>query len=158
MIKFQTLSQSVAPATAGEPIYTETSSASRRTHHSSSTGGRSNSIYNSSKNHKYTNIKNGLLPYEYAKDGTNIREAIELCQKAYPNVAIFRNAVDIMAVVKKNSEQAAKTVKEILPLWLARHPVESSAKSAVKFGIITAKEKRPESALKKLHKVLPEYF
>ena len=68
------------------------------------------------------------------------------------------NAVDIMAVVKKNSEQAAKTVKEILPLWLARHPVESSAKSAVKFGIITAKEKRPESALKKLHKVLPEYF
>jgi len=97
MIKFQTLAQSVAPATAGEPIYTETSSASRRTHHSSSTGGRSNSIYNSSKNHKYTNIKNGLLPYEYAKDGTNIREAIELCQKAYANVAIFRNAVDIMA-------------------------------------------------------------
>lgn len=97
MIRFQSLSESVAPATAGEPIYTETSSASRRTHHSSSTGGRSNSIYNSAKNYKYTNIKNGLLPYEYSKDGTNIREAIELCQKAYANVAIFRNAVDIMA-------------------------------------------------------------
>lgn len=97
MMKFQVSAEDITPTTAGEPIYNETSLANRRSHHSSETGGRSNSIYKTAKKDKYTNIKNGLLPYEYSKDGTNIREAIELCQKAYANVAIFRNAVDIMA-------------------------------------------------------------
>jgi hypothetical protein len=30
-------------------------------------------------------------------DGVNVREAIELCQKAYANVSVFRNAIDIMS-------------------------------------------------------------
>jgi hypothetical protein len=38
-----------------------------------------------------------LLPYEYAADGVTCRDAIELCQKAYSNVAVFRNAIDIMS-------------------------------------------------------------
>ena len=38
-----------------------------------------------------------MLPYQFSLDGVNIRMAIELCQKAYANVAVFRNAVDIMA-------------------------------------------------------------
>ena len=97
IMKFQVSAEEVTPATAGEPIYTETSLGSRRSQYSDTTGARRNTITSSSKNYKYTNIKNGLLPYEYSKDGTNIREAIELCQKAYANVAIFRNAVDIMA-------------------------------------------------------------
>tara|TARA_Y100001938_G_scaffold146051_1_gene224104 strand:- start:4184 stop:6160 length:1977 start_codon:yes stop_codon:yes gene_type:complete len=46
---------------------------------------------------KYSSIRNGLLPYQFSMDGVNIRLAIELCQKAYANVAVFRNAVDIMA-------------------------------------------------------------
>jgi len=46
---------------------------------------------------RFSSIREGLLPYSYAIDGVNVREAIELCQKAYANVSIFRNAIDIMS-------------------------------------------------------------
>lgn len=46
---------------------------------------------------RFSSIRNGLLPYSFAIDGVNVREAIELCQKAYANVAVFRNAIDIMS-------------------------------------------------------------
>lgn len=46
---------------------------------------------------KYENIHKGLLPYHFSAEGIHIREAIELCQKAYCNISIFRNAIDIMA-------------------------------------------------------------
>ena len=46
---------------------------------------------------RYSSITKGMLPYEYAGDGVNVREGIELCQKAYANVSIFRNAIDIMS-------------------------------------------------------------
>ena len=46
---------------------------------------------------KYSSIRKGMLPYQFSLDGVTIRLAIELCQKAYANVAVFRNAVDIMA-------------------------------------------------------------
>lgn len=38
-----------------------------------------------------------MLPYETASDGVNVRDAIELCQKAYANIPIFRNTVDMMS-------------------------------------------------------------
>ena len=37
------------------------------------------------------------MPYEISSDGINVREAIELCQKAYANVPIFRNTIDMMS-------------------------------------------------------------
>jgi hypothetical protein len=46
---------------------------------------------------KFSQIRAGLLPYEISSDGINIREAIELCQKAYANVPIFRNTIDMMS-------------------------------------------------------------
>jgi hypothetical protein len=46
---------------------------------------------------KYENIHKGLLPYHFSAEGIHIREAIELCQKAYCNISIFRNAIDIMS-------------------------------------------------------------
>lgn len=46
---------------------------------------------------RFSRIRGGLLPYKYSSDGVNIREAIELCQKAYANVAVFRNAIDVMS-------------------------------------------------------------
>jgi hypothetical protein len=46
---------------------------------------------------RFSSIRKGLLPYEYASDGVHVREGIELCQKAYANVAVFRNAIDIMS-------------------------------------------------------------
>ena len=46
---------------------------------------------------RFSSIRMGMLPYEYSADGVNVREAIELCQKAYANVSVFRNAIDVMA-------------------------------------------------------------
>ena len=47
---------------------------------------------------RFINIAEGVLPYNYKSGGVvDIREAIQLCQKAYSNIAIFRNAIDIMS-------------------------------------------------------------
>ena len=51
---------------------------------------------------KYKNIEDGLVPFS---DGSNtvggpnaisVKDAVELCQKAYYNFAIFRNIIDLM--------------------------------------------------------------
>lgn len=87
-----------APETAGESFYVhESKSAVRRTAHVGDSACKTNSVFAKPRSNKYSNIRNGLLPYDYGADGVNVRDAIELCQKAYANVAIFRNAVDIMA-------------------------------------------------------------
>lgn len=48
-------------------------------------------------NHRFAHIHAGLLPYTISADGIDVREAIILCQKAYANIAIFRNAIDILS-------------------------------------------------------------
>tara|TARA_B100000427_G_scaffold328352_1_gene341250 strand:- start:961 stop:3012 length:2052 start_codon:yes stop_codon:yes gene_type:complete len=58
---------------------------------------RKNKIHKSVKKEKHGNIESGLLPYEVGEDGVSAQDSIELCQKAYANVAVFRNAIDIMA-------------------------------------------------------------
>lgn len=52
---------------------------------------------------RFTNIRNGIIPFRYNPNGTyngsssmDIREAAELCQKCYWNVALFRNIIDLM--------------------------------------------------------------
>ena len=92
------------PETAGESFYIQeaiansaTVSTNRRVGYDGTTTSRRNIISKKPKSAKYTNIRNGLLPYDYSADGVNVRDAIELCQKAYANISIFRNAIDIMA-------------------------------------------------------------
>lgn len=97
-LNFEQSNASTAPETSGDPFYTSVSTAGRNEHYSSSISGRRrNSISINQKTNRFANIRAGLLPYDYASDGVNVREAIELCQKAYANVAIFRNAIDIMS-------------------------------------------------------------
>jgi hypothetical protein len=50
---------------------------------------------------RFANIDKGLIPFRYSNYVKNlstldIRDAIILCQKAYYNVAIFRNTIDLM--------------------------------------------------------------
>lgn len=88
------------PETAGESFYVQSSSANtsnRRVQYGDHTVSRKNAIHHKEKAQKYVNIRSGMLPYDYSGDGVNVRDAIELCQKAYANIAIFRNAIDIMA-------------------------------------------------------------
>lgn len=91
---------STLPETAGESFYeygSEANLSNRRVQYTDNTTTRRNAITRKAKSDKYTNIRNGLLPYDYSAEGVDVRDSIELCQKAYANVAIFRNAIDIMA-------------------------------------------------------------
>tara|TARA_B100000085_G_C18561731_1_gene519872 strand:+ start:2482 stop:4482 length:2001 start_codon:yes stop_codon:yes gene_type:complete len=83
------------PASAGESYYI--SNASVSSGGTGTTSRRRNSISSSTKNSRYSNISQGILPYQVSSEGVNVRDTIELCQKAYANVPIFRNAIDIMA-------------------------------------------------------------
>ncbi len=90
--------ESSEPQLVGDPFYDfDASAAYSRTGGGSSTNTRRNRVSTQPKLNKYANIREGLLPFESSINGYNIRDAIELCQKAYANVAIFRNAVDIMS-------------------------------------------------------------
>jgi hypothetical protein len=83
------------PTSAGESYYV--SNASVSSGGTGTTSRRRNSISSSTKTSRYSNIRQGLLPYQVSSEGVNVRDTIELCQKAYANVPIFRNAIDIMA-------------------------------------------------------------
>jgi hypothetical protein len=96
----QTPSEDFNPDLMGEPFYTssasfKTSRASRSTSAQGAT--RFNRAALDKKSDRFSSIRSGLLPYKYSADGVNVRDAIELCQKAYANVSVFRNAVDIMS-------------------------------------------------------------
>ena len=94
----------VSPELLGEPFYTsdasygETSKARRQSPSESGfKGSRTNRSAFRNLKDRFSSIRVGMLPYEYASDGVSCRDAIELCQKAYANVAVFRNAIDIMS-------------------------------------------------------------
>jgi len=91
------------PTLAGDAYYTQSSKANyQRTGENQSgpasrTDTRLNRAAVTKKNFKYSNIREGQLPYYYGKSGCDIRDAIMLCQKAYANIPIFRNVIDIMS-------------------------------------------------------------
>ena len=93
--------ESVEPATMGpayhvsEGSYARSGSVSNLP--SNNTSVRINRSSVTAPLNKFSQIRAGLLPYEIYSDGINVREAIELCQKAYANVPIFRNTIDMMS-------------------------------------------------------------
>ena len=93
-----------SPSFAGEPFYTSDASYSQvskgsRTQDAEAekSGHRQNRAATGPLMDAYSSIRAGMLPYSFSSDGVYIRDAIELCQKAYANVPIFRNAIDLMA-------------------------------------------------------------
>ena len=99
--QFSKANENVEPATAGESYHVSMGSYSRSGSVSNlSTNDTSARINRSSVTaplNKFSQIRAGLLPYEISSDGINVRESIELCQKAYANVPIFRNTIDMMS-------------------------------------------------------------
>lgn len=66
-----------------------------------STSSRRNAASSNERTNRFTNIDTGLIPFRYSTYVKNlstldVRDAIILCQKAYYNVAIFRNTIDLM--------------------------------------------------------------
>ena len=93
--------EAVEPATMG-PAYHVSEGAYERSSYTSDLANRTSSsrINRSAIQNpvnKFSQIRGGLLPFELAGDGINVRDAIELCQKAYANVPIFRNTIDMMS-------------------------------------------------------------
>lgn len=92
--------ENVEPISAGEPYHESVAyerGGSIDNLSSSNTQSRINRSSVRPTLNRYSQIRNGLLPFELASDGINVREAIELCQKAYANVPIFRNTIDMMS-------------------------------------------------------------
>jgi len=91
----------VEPMTAGAAYHVSQGSYSRSGSvsnlSSSPTSARINRSSVTAPINKFSQIRAGMLPYEMASDGANVRDAIELCQKAYANVPIFRNTIDMMS-------------------------------------------------------------
>ena len=112
----------VEPVMAGDNYYVSNASI----YNSGSTGTtarRRNVISSASKNNRFSNIRQGTLPYTPSSDGVNVRDAIELCQKAYANVPIFRNAIDIMAELANSAiciEGGNETSKNFIEKWFSK--------------------------------------
>ena len=117
-------SKNTEPISSGEPYYLEsTASYSRAGPSADSTVSRRNAIHKNDKDFKYANIASGLLPYSYSADGVDVRKAIELCQKAYANVSVFRNAVDVMSEFANSSlylEGGTKKSRDFIYKWFEK--------------------------------------
>ena len=122
--------EEMTPELLGDPFYTSTASyeyisKARRqaVTEQSFKGSRTNRVaYNNPKD-RFSSIRVGMLPYEYASDGVSARDSIELCQKAYANVAVFRNAIDIMSEFTNTDiylEGGSRKSREFFYEWFKR--------------------------------------
>lgn len=72
--------------------------------YASATETRRNAAGDIERTDRFTNIANGIIPFRnsqggYSGTGTSnmdVRDAVILCQKAYYNIPIFRNTIDLM--------------------------------------------------------------
>lgn len=65
---------------------------------------------------------------------------------------------EVMAVVKKNSENAQRVLKAAMAGLIAKKGSLNTLTGLVKFGIMTAADKRPSALSKKYNTLLPGYF
>ena len=112
------------PSLEGEAYFNSTAKAAySRSGGGATTRSRANRIHKVPQRDRYTNIRDGLLPYDYSASGINVRESIELCQKAYANVAIFRNAIDIMAEFANSDiflDGGSKKSRDFIEAWFRK--------------------------------------
>ena len=118
------------PALEGDPFYVSSAShrsTSKANYSRSSSSTKTTSRVNRSALSptidRFSSIRSGLLPYDYSADGVNVREAIELCQKAYANVSVFRNAIDIMSEFANTDlflEGGTKKSRDFFEQWFKK--------------------------------------
>ncbi len=118
--------EEITPASAGEAYYTQASDGPPirnvgQINECESTRGRKNFIATNKKTDKYKNIGDSALPYSYSKSYISPRDAIVLCQKAYANIPIFRNAIDVMAEFSNSDlylEDGSEKSRSFIEKWL----------------------------------------
>lgn len=123
---------SFQPELAGEPFYVSSASAEghsvstaayQRGSSTESQGVRRNRQAFKPTEDRYSSIRSGMLPYSYTTDGVSVRDAIELCQKAYANVSIFRNAIDVMSEFSNTEiyfDGGSKKSNDFFNAWLKK--------------------------------------
>jgi hypothetical protein len=125
-----TITANTEPVSAGEPFYTSDASmvqfakASREgLSRTDATSSRVNRAALAPTFDRYSSIRAGMLPYSFSNDGVYVREAIELCQKAYSNVPIFRNAIDLMSEFSNGEiffEGGTEKAKDFFYRWMRK--------------------------------------
>jgi hypothetical protein len=112
-----------SPDFSGSPYYAEASSYSRTSSSGTKTtrsalGGRLDKV------DRFSNIARFTVPYKYDKElGVSSRDAVILCQKAYANVAVFRNTIDLMSEFANSPiflSGGSKKSKDLVKKWLKR--------------------------------------
>ena len=83
-----------SPELLGDSFYESVGAASSS---ATRTEYRRNSAANTPTKDRFKNIADGLLPYNYSADFVSVRDAIELCQKAYFNIPSFRSTIDLLS-------------------------------------------------------------
>ena len=88
-------------------VYGSESKASRNEIRASSPM-RRNAAADIERTDRFINIDRGLIPFRYSASVQNlatldVRDAVILCQKAYYNVGIFRNTIDLMTEFSSSS-------------------------------------------------------
>jgi hypothetical protein len=124
------LSSDFTPSLSGESYY-ESQASSRLSNPTSRTETRRNSISSSPTKDRFKNIYDGLLPFEYSADSVSSRDAIELCQKAYFNIAAFRTTIDLLSEFADSEiflEGGTEKSRNFVNAWFKRikiHDVKS---------------------------------
>ena len=113
------------PTFEGEPYYvSQAAKYSRTTSGGKSTSSRQNAAGGRPILDRFINIAEGTLPYNYRDAGyVDIQDAIQLCQKAYANVAIFRNTIDVMSEFSNSKiylEGGNEKVRKFIYKWLEK--------------------------------------
>jgi hypothetical protein len=79
------------------------------------------------------NINNGISPYKQESGCFSVKEAILLCQKAYFNVAIFRNTIDIQSEFANSKLHFKKGSKKSIAFFSAWYDKIGGPKLADQF-------------------------
>ena len=115
----------ISPASAGDAYYTEASYQRNVNQITSeqSTRGRKNFTATTKKPAKYKNINECPLSYSNEKNYISPRSSILLCQKAYANIPIFRNAIDVMSEFSNSDiylEGSSEKSKAFIEKWMEK--------------------------------------
>ena len=109
------------PELIGEPIF-NSSEASRLNNPTARTAARTNRAATGLAG-KFENIKDGVLPFNYEKDSADVKEAIELCQKAYFNISVFRGTIDLLSEFADSDlyvEGGSDKSRKFIEAWFKR--------------------------------------
>ena len=113
---------SFEPEILGTSLY-ESEAASCRTTKTTSNSTRTNRAATKTVAGRFANIKEGLLPFEFSKDGVDASEAIVLCQKAYFNIPAFRSTIDLMSEYADSEvylEGGSQKSRKFVEAWFKR--------------------------------------